>query len=125
MRARREDCEKCGKRLPPSKRRFCYTCVPKKTTRAVVPIKPEVTEPLSVFESTKATLEAAGRADQPLGVAALLLAARVDLATDTGSSLAALVKQLEATLKEVMRGVKIEHTAVDELRARRDAKLKA
>ncbi len=49
-----------------------------------------------------------------MGQAALVLARRLDADVDTGSALAAVVKQLQTTLDEVLRGSR--HTAPDLLR---------
>ena len=54
----------------------------------------------------------------------LALARRIDKAADSGSSLAALARQLSETMTEALVGVVLEPDKVDELRARRDAKLR-
>jgi hypothetical protein len=57
---------------------------------------------VSLYRSTRARLEDAGLLDDPSGVAALLLAAQIDRAQDSGSSMAALAKQHAASLDEAL-----------------------
>lgn len=73
--------------------------------------------------STLQVLTECERQSTPLGEAALALARRVDIGRDTGAGLAALVKQLESTLRSATVGVIDEASpldkARDELAARR------
>jgi hypothetical protein len=72
--------------------------------------------------TTWGELERAGRLETSVGVAALILAARLDATTtDTGSSIAALVREHRATLTEALRGAAAADP-MDELRAARDRK---
>ena len=69
-------------------------------------------------------LEAAGRELTVAGTAAVLLAMRLDAkSTDTGSSVAALVRELRATMAAALAGVERASSPVvkarDELAARR------
>lgn len=77
-----------------------------------------------VAETTRAKLEAAGQLGSPLGAAAVALAQRIDGVSlfDTGSALAALVRELRATLAEATKGTIVANDPIDELRARREAK---
>lgn len=79
----------------------------------------------TVESATLAALTEAGRADHPLGAAALALARRVDSpGLDTGSALAAVVRQLEATLAAATKGAAAATAPgmlQDELAARRAA----
>lgn len=69
-------------------------------------------------------LEEAGRLSTPLGQAALVLARRLDgFSVDTGSSVAAVVRQLHATMSSALAGAHVADDPVDELRRRRDRKL--
>ena len=69
-----------------------------------------------------AVLEAAGRVGAPAGCAALLLARRLDTPTgDTGSSVAALVREHRVTLAEAVKGVAVA-SELDKFRERRDRK---
>ena len=74
--------------------------------------------------ATEAKLAAAGRLDGPEGQAALILAARIDLSpfsAETGAGVAALVRQLHATLAEALAGAKTKHDpGEDELRKARE-----
>jgi hypothetical protein len=78
----------------------------------------------SLLAATAAKLAAAGRLDGPEGQAALILAARIGLSpfsAETGASVAALVRQLHATLAEALAGAKESGDPVeDELRAARE-----
>jgi hypothetical protein len=86
----------------------------------------EASSPGSLFEATLADLVSAGREDSPAGRAALLLARRLDTPTaDTGSSVAALVREHAARLEAAMRGVKVAGDPLDELKAARDRKRNA
>lgn len=78
----------------------------------------------SVFAATRAQLEAADRLRTPTGAAALALAKRIDSGSfaDTGSSFAAVVKELRATLGEALADAAVPDDPVDELRARREAR---
>lgn len=77
-----------------------------------------------VTRSTLDVLTRAERAETPSGQVALALARRIDKAADSGSSLAALARQLSETMAEALVGVVLEPDKVDELRARRDQKLR-
>lgn len=72
----------------------------------------------------RAELEAAGRLETYLGAAALALADRVDNATAV-MGFAALVKELRSTMTAAMAGVQAAADPIDEVKARRDAKLAA
>jgi hypothetical protein len=77
----------------------------------------------SNVEVTREVLEAADRLRTPAGVGALTLATKLDMGTDTGSALAALQKQHMAALEEALRDAKVAASPLDELRARREARL--
>lgn len=72
-------------------------------------------------------MQGVDRLDSPLGLAAVALAHRVDTSVrETGSGLAAVVRQLEATLVAAAADVRSQDTALDrardELLARRGAR---
>lgn len=74
--------------------------------------------------ATLAELNAGGRAESASGKAALALAKRIDSGLhETGSSLAALVREHRAALADALKGGKRAANPVDELRARRERKL--
>lgn len=97
------------------------------TAAKVVPLPAAPTsEPAGggVAAATLAQLDEAGRTDTALGQTALALARRIDRAdAETGSSLAALVRQHQATLAEAVRDAQVEADPLDELRGRRERKL--
>lgn len=73
--------------------------------------------------ATWAKLEEAERLRTPEGMAALALAHRLDNGgRDTGSALAAVARELRASLEAAMAGAKVAPDPLDELRARREAK---
>ncbi len=89
---------------------------------AMIAEPPAVTQ--EVEAAVRATLEDAGRLSTPLGQVALALARRLDSPSgDTGAGLAALAKQLAATMAAVTADVRPADDLLDELRARRDRKL--
>lgn len=67
-------------------------------------------------------LSAAGRLDTYLGQQALMLADRIGSSMDTGSSVAALSRELREVMAKALDGVKVAADPLDELRARRAAK---
>ncbi len=76
----------------------------------------------SLMASVRSALEAAERDESPAGVASLILAARIDAGTETGNAVAAMTRQLHASLSEALRDVEASGDAVDELMARRQAR---
>lgn len=122
-------CAACGERPPKTeKSRFCddRECVRarargrKRTQRGQVlefPAKPA--EESSTFTATLEELRAADRERTPLGQAALVLASRLDGATrETGSSVAALARELRATLDEALKDAPRAADALDGLRGK-------
>lgn len=125
-------CAQCGKPFEArsSRAQFCSsTCRAHKAkgqpSRAPQPDAPEQ-PPAGQESSVRAVLEAAGRESSPLGIACLVLARRIDgSAQETPQALAALVRELRATLAEALDGAGQAADTVDEVGARRDAKLRA
>lgn len=76
----------------------------------------------SVAQAVRAELEEAGRLTSSAGAAALALAARIDAQAEAGSAVAALVKQLHATMAEATKDATVAADPLDELRARREAR---
>lgn len=69
---------------------------------------------------TQRKLEDAGRADTVMGAVALALAAKIDdPGVDTGSSIAALARQLDLSLDKALEGVKDAESPVERLRGAR------
>jgi hypothetical protein len=82
--------------------------------------------PGATYAAAHAALAAAGRLDTLMGVATLKLATRIDnSATETGSALATLVKQLEATAAAALADAAGTGDALDELRRIREEKRRA
>ena len=61
-------------------------------------------QPGDLSVSVRAELERVGRESSALGVSVLVLAARIDSGQESGSALAALNRELRATLAEALRG---------------------
>lgn len=76
----------------------------------------------AVASTTLEQLRSLGKLEDPLGAVALVLAAQIDSRDDTGASMAALARELRATLTEVTRGASAVADPVDELGARRAAR---
>ena len=73
--------------------------------------------------ATRAELEDAGKVGSSAGQAALLLAKQVEFGDESGSGLAALVRQHRESMAVALVDVSTETADVlDELRARRDAR---
>lgn len=79
----------------------------------------------AVLAATKAQLGGIGKVDSPLGAAALVLAARLDAGADPGSAMAAMAKELRTIMAELLQSTPAVADPVDELRARRKARLGA
>jgi hypothetical protein len=111
--------ERCKKRAQRSPDRTAAAAQPGKA-----PDLPAALAPGGLTAATAAKLDAAGRLDGPEGQAALILATRIDLSpfsAETGASVAALVRQLHATLAEALAGArKASDPVEDELRTARE-----
>ena len=127
-------CSDCGGPLPKRTgggrpRIFCENCSPsrrRKKPERVTPLPAIVTtEPQgnSCEAATREALESVDRVDTPMGQAALALARAVDSGQESGSGLAAVVARLDATIASATSDVRAHGDAVDDLMARRRAKL--
>lgn len=74
----------------------------------------------AVVLATTARLDTAERLDTPLGRAAVALAERIDSGQDHGAAVAAMVRELRATLGEALEGAPRQSDVVDELQERRE-----
>lgn len=124
----RRTCEMCGAPFDAKtdRARVCGERCKKRAQRArgtslSVPLR-DAGVPSNV-DVTREVLEEADRLRTPAGVGALTLAAKLDAGTDTGSALAALQKQHMAALELALRDAKVTASPLDELRARREARL--
>lgn len=124
-----ERCRSCGKPLPAQsgrgrRRVMCPQCSPKRDRSA--PKRPKSKTPVVVdglTTATRAELEDAGKVGSSAGQAALLLAKQVEFGDESGSGLAALVRQHRESMAVALVDVSTETADVlDELRARRDAR---
>jgi hypothetical protein len=133
----------CGRRFTPKPgpgrpRRKCEKCSPPEARRSDAPsqsrpakvvdfglVSPVATPtalsgPRGVVEAAQDALEAAGRAETPLGAIALQLAKTVVEGGHTASGLAALSKELRSALEAALAGAPAAPDLVDELKERRE-----
>lgn len=140
----RKQCAACGKEFE-SKRKNAKYCPGSSRCRVRAHRAPKADEPespvnaapdppagdVAPFEGaltrvTRAQLERARRLDTPLGVNALILAARLDnplSLADTGSSFAAISKEYRAALAEAMRDAETERDELDDIMGSASLKL--
>lgn len=125
-------CDVCGTTYEAKRAtsRYCSSaCRVRKARGAEVvdlpPSVPSDSEAGSCYAATLRALHEAGRADHPMGAAALALARRVDSpGADTGSALASVVGRLDLALTAATRGAGAASAPgklQDELAARRAA----
>lgn len=84
---------------------------------------PSEPAPLSVYATTLACLTAGEMLADPQAVALLALARKIDDGQESGAGMAALARQHAAGLDAVLGRAKVADDPLDELAARRDAKL--
>lgn len=84
-----------------------------------------LTTPVGLVATVQETLVKASRLDTPEGAIALRLAETLDDAGHTASGIAALAKQLHASLDLALKGAEEVGDEVDELKARRDRRRRA
>lgn len=80
---------------------------------------------VSVTTATRSQLKSIGKETTPLGQASLVLAARLDAGADPGSAMAAMAKELRAVLAELAKSAGTVADPVDELKQRRQKRLRA
>jgi hypothetical protein len=95
--------------------------VPSSSADVVATLSPEPQPAVDLVEAaTVAALEEVERLETPLGRLAVSLAHRVDNSQrETGQAVAALARQLAATLEQATAGAKSTADGADELRERR------
>lgn len=74
--------------------------------------------------AVESVLASSGREGTPMAEVAVVLAARIDASVDTGSALASMARELRATL-EAATASAAPRDEVDELRERREARLRS
>lgn len=75
-----------------------------------------------ITTAVRAQLRAIGKTDEPQAKAALAYAARLDDPATPATAVAAIGKELRATLAELVRNAPAVADPVDELRQRREAR---
>lgn len=75
---------------------------------------------MGVTAAVQATLAAIGKADSTLGASALVLAARLDAEGTADTAVAAMTKELRATMAELTRDAPAVGDPVDELKRKRE-----
>lgn len=115
-------CRKCGEPLPAQSgpgrpRTMCLTCSPPRkaprTPLTIVDRLPavavEAEPPVSVSAAVVRELSAAGRRWSAAGMAAVMLAERMeDAVSEPGAVLAQLTRQLHATMAEALAGADVD-----------------
>jgi len=113
----RVKCEVCS---PPGKRHKTEPRRPAAEVHQLPLAAPAaIPGPRGVVAATQDALEAAGRAETPLGAIALQLARTIVEGGHTASGLAALSKELRNTMEEALAGAPRAADLVDELKERR------
>jgi hypothetical protein len=116
-------CDYCGcmYQAQRSSSKFCGSTCRSKSSLGVKPkavVAPVVLD-VSLVSTTEQRLRDADRFDTVLGQQAMVLANRIVIEV-SGSSMAALSKELRAVMVEALDGVAAELNPLDELRVRRD-----
>lgn len=115
-------CRACGASLEgDARKRYCDDKCRQRGHRGatVTEITPDPVDE-SVAGSTRRTLEAAGRLDTPAGTAAMVIAGKLDRGGDTGSAVAALVRELRASVAEALSEAEVPDDPVDDLTRKRE-----
>lgn len=123
-------CDHCGKSYEAKRTtsRFCCSgCRRTAGKRRAGQVVDLPSGSAGVVGATETQLQTMGMIGSPLAASALVLAQRIDRAAESpesGSSLASMVKELRMTLVEVAKDRKIEADPIDELRAKRERRLR-
>lgn len=134
-------CEQCGRvfKAESDRAKYCATRCRTAATRArkrladvpsvvdgarMVALPPMAAEKQAagggMVEVTAAALEAAGRVNTPMGRATLLIAQILDSGIqDTGSSIAALIRQYDASLTKALDGAQVAETPLERQKRQR------
>ena len=131
------DCDRCGHPFAPASKRarFCSVKCRTQATRARAQGQPEsiakpkrtrkpkpVDSPTGTLGAVIAELTEAGRLQTSAGQAAVALARRIDDGAESSSGLAALTREMRAAMAEATANVAQAGDALDELRAKREAR---
>lgn len=127
------NCAKCGTSLPVEtgrgrKRKMCAACSPSRPRKKAAPVRSVVaaTAAINVVGAVRSELDAAGTAGTAAGQTALQIAAAIDSGEERGAALAALAKQLNATMVVAVGKSEPDADPIqqlrDELAARRDGR---
>lgn len=92
---------------------------PKRTRKAAAP---EPDAPVGALGAVLTELRAAGRLESSAGQAAVALARRIDDGAESSAGLAALTREMRAAMAEALARAEAAGDALDELRARREAR---
>lgn len=131
------DCARCAQTFTAKRKaaRFCSVKCRNAAARARAAGQPESlakpkrtrkpkaqATPTGALGAVIAELTAAGRLDSSAGQAAVALARRIDDGAESSSGLAALTREMRAAMAEALSRVEVAGDALDELRARREAR---
>lgn len=122
-------CHGCGETFEAKQAnaRWCSSKCRMRVTRgarpALTPVPDLPPGQQGVTRAVIAALEKAGERDTVNGAIALLLSRRIDADTDTASGKAALSRELQRVMAEVLKTPPAEGDFLDELRRRREVKL--
>ena len=100
----------------------CRKRVKRGSTAPPTPIAAADEAPSGLVATVERSLTEVERLDTVLGQQAMALARRIDTGVDTGSSVAALSKELREVMALAMQGVAVAADPVDELMRRRELK---
>lgn len=92
-----------------------------KRTRKAAGLEPEAV-PTGALGAVLDELQAAGRLQSSAGQAAVALARRIDDGAESSAGLAALTREMRAAMAEALSRAEATGDALDELRARREAR---
>ncbi len=122
-------CDVCGTTYVAKRAaaRYCSDTCRKRAQRAGVnkdrqPAPQPEAPSAGVYAATLARVTAGGVEGSESAQAALVLAARIDAGLDSGASIAAMVRQLHATMAVAMENAERAADPIDELRRRRAAR---
>lgn len=122
--AKRKTAKYCSDRCRVrASRRPKQSAVPERDAVTTAPSVSDTGGGESLTGAARSELEAAGRLQTAAARAVLALARRIDVnSTETGSSLAAMIREFRAAMADALKGAGEAADPVDELRARRDRK---